>query len=135
VEPEDGDRIPGKKYDTLMPKDIEPYLNGRSWKDLKVGDEIAFPDDTALYAVTLNHVRSLVGRRIKVRWNKDEAYDGTIEGFDYSTGKHQVTYEDGDKKSYDFKDDKLRKTYNDRFVVEGCEAYFDGRGVCIIRKL
>ena len=43
MEPKVGDRIPGMQYDTLMPKDIEPYLNGRSWENLKVGDEIAFP--------------------------------------------------------------------------------------------
>ena len=60
VEPKVGDRILGKNYDSLMPEDIEPYLNGRSWEDLKVGDEIAFPDTepiqltaqlTALYEV------------------------------------------------------------------------------------
>ena len=32
------------KYDFLVPKDIEPYLGSRSWEELKVGDEIAFPD-------------------------------------------------------------------------------------------
>jgi hypothetical protein len=118
------------KYDTLMPEDIEPYLNGRSWEDLKVGDEIAFPepDDTIT-------PESLVGRRIKVRWTKNEVYEGTIEGFDESTGKHQVTYDDGDKDSFDFKGDEEKKTYTDRFVVEGAEAYFDWRGVCIVRKL
>ena len=144
------------KYDILMPEDIKPYLNGRSWKDLKVGDEIAFPelDDTLT-------PESLVGRRIKVRWNKKKAYDGTIEGFDASTGKHQVTYEDGDKKSYDFKGDRLLRnsmsvtrrwryeggdggTFSisrmflkerNRFVIEGAEAYLDWRrGACIIRK-
>ena len=43
MEPKVGDRIPGRKYDTLMPGDIERYLNGRSCEDLKVGDEIALP--------------------------------------------------------------------------------------------
>ena len=46
VEPKVGDRIPGRKYDSLMPKDIEPYLNGRSWEDLKIGDEIDFDSCT-----------------------------------------------------------------------------------------
>ena len=129
AEPKVGDRIPSMKYDTLMPEDIEPYLNGRSYEDLKVGDEIVFPEDDTLTP------ESLVGRRIKVRWDKNKAYDGTIEGFDASTDKHQVTYDDGDKKSYDFKGDEKRKIYTDGFVFEGAEAYFDGRGVCIIRKL
>ena len=34
------------KYDTLMPKDIELYLNGRSWEDLKLGDELDFDSCT-----------------------------------------------------------------------------------------
>ena len=29
-EEKEGGRIKGMNYDTLMPKDIEPYLNGRS---------------------------------------------------------------------------------------------------------
>jgi hypothetical protein len=127
------------KYDTLMPEDITPYLNGRSWEDLKVGDEIAFPELTP---------ESLLGRRIAVRITIRSGFDsqpgtkvypGTIEGFDISTGKHQVTYDDGDKNSYDFKGDENRKKYADRFVFEGAEAYFhndfDWRGACIIRKL
>ena len=117
------------KYDTLMPEEIEPYLNGRSWKDLKVGDEIAFPepDDTIT-------PESLVGRRIAVRPNKKSVYEGTIGGFDASTGKHQVVYDKEGKKdfSFHFKSDKKRKMYADRFVFEGAEAYFEGRGACII---
>ena len=106
-----------------MPEVIEPYLGGRSWKDLKVGDEIAFPelDDTLT-------PESLVGRRVTF----DGEDEGTIESFDPSTGKHEVAFDDGgDKDSFDFKDEEVAEG----LVVEGAEAYFDGRGVCIIRKL
>ena len=109
------------KYDTLMPEDIEPYLGGRSWEDLKVGDEIAFPelDDTLT-------PESLVGRRITL--NKEE--EGTIRSFDQSTGEHEVAFED-EKESFDLKD----RTQGLNFAIEGAEAYTEGRGVCIIREL
>ena len=96
------------------------------------GDEIAFPEKDTLTP------ESLVGRRIAVRLkfrSGTKVYPGTIEGFDARTDKHQVTYDDGDKESYDFKNDEKMKLWPDRFVVEGAEAYFDGRGVCIIRTL
>jgi hypothetical protein len=110
------------KYDTLMPEYIEPYLNGRSWEDLNVGDEIAFPekDDTIT-------PESLVNRRITLR----REYEGTIESFDPSTGKHEVAFDDGDKESYDFREDFKDK----EVVIEGAEGYIGGPGVCIIREL
>jgi hypothetical protein len=117
-----GDRIPGMKYDTLMPEYIEPYLNGRSWEDLKVGDEIAFPekDDTIT-------PESLVNRRITI----NEEYEGTIESFDPSTGKHEVAFDDGDKESFDFKGEKDAEGV----VIEGAEGYIGGQGVCIIHAV
>ena len=110
------------KYDTLMPEDIELYLNGRSWEDIKVGDEITFPelDDTLT-------PESLVGRRITAY----KKYEGTIDSFDPSTGKHEVAFDDGDKESCDFKAEGSFTS----FVIEGAEAYFDVRGVCNIREL
>jgi hypothetical protein len=111
------------KYDTLTPEDIEPYLGGRSWTDLKVGDEIAFPepDDTRT-------PESLVGRRIATKFTVGagvEVFDGTIDALDASTGKHHVTYDDTTTGTYDF------KTYSANFAFEGA----DGPGVCIIREL
>ena len=110
------------KYDTLMPEDIEPYLGGRSWEDLKVGDGIAFPelDDTLT-------PESLVGRRITL--NKEE--EGTIGSFDQSTAKHEVAFSEDDKESFDLKD----RSQGLNFAIEGAEAYTEGRGVCIIREL
>ena len=123
MEPKVGDRIPGIKYDTLMPEDIEPYLNGRSWEDLKVGDEIAFPDTEPDDTLT---PESLVGRRVTVtEGGKD--YEGIIESFVSGTGKHEVALDVGLKKSYDFKDEKGAEG-----VVIGP---YDVRGVCIIREL
>ena len=51
-------------YDTLMPQGgswkrrVEPYLNGRSWKDLKVGDEIAFPEPSGVCIIRELHIHS-----------------------------------------------------------------------------
>ena len=131
MEPKVGDRIPGMKYDALMTEYIEPYLNGRSLEDLKVGDEIAFPgkDDTIT-------PESLVNLRFTIK-DKDEdeepwVIEGTIESFDPSTGRHEVAFDDGDKKySYDFKDEE----FAEGVVIEGAEGYIGGQGVCIIREL
>ena len=141
MEPKAGDRIPGMKYDTLMPKDIKPYLGGRSWENLKVGDEIAFPE---LDGSTITP-ESLVGRRITVKtesWGGTLENEGTIESFDPSTGKHEVAFDNGDKESYDFRV-QVRNPVTlcskaKGVVLEGAEVYFDVvdiRGVCIIREL
>jgi hypothetical protein len=95
------------KYDTIMPEDIEPYINGRSWEDLKVGDEIVFPelDDTLT-------PESLVGRRVTATAKRKD--EGTIKSFDESTGKHEVDWDDFGKRSFDLKDE----TNGLAFVVE-----------------
>ena len=119
------------KYDTLMPKDIEPYLNGRSWKDLKVGDEIAFPepDDTIT-------PESLVGLRVVALGSDNNVYKGIFGSFDSSTGEHEVVFDNGQKQSWDIKGDKVRGMYPEPFVFEGADAYYayDSRGGCIIRE-
>ena len=125
MEPKAGDRIPGMKYDTLMPKDIEPYLNGRSYKDLKAGDEIAFPE--------LIVPESLVGRRFTAVDSDGNKFEGIIDGFDPSTREHAVVFDNGVTGSWDIKGDELRESYPE-FVFEGADAYFDGRGVCTIRE-
>ena len=128
VEPKVGERKSGMKYDSLTPEDIEPYLNGRSYEGLKVGDEIAFPepDDTIT-------PESLVGLRMAATCN-DVVYEGTFDGFDASTGKHEFIFDNGEKQSWDIKGDEVRGTYPEPFVFEGAEAYYAGRGGCIIRE-
>ena len=41
-----------------------------------------------------------LGRRIAVRWSKNQYYNGTITHFDPITGRHTVTYDDGDIRTY-----------------------------------
>jgi hypothetical protein len=42
--------------------------------------------------------RSLVGLRVSVWWEEDEAwYDGTVRDFDQVQGEHLVLYDDGDQ--------------------------------------
>ena len=130
VEPKTGDRIPGIEY-TLMPKDIEPYLNGRSYKDLKAGDEIAFPE--------LIVPESLVGRRFTAvdSDGNEYKYKGKFDGFDPSTREHAIVFDNGETVSWDIKGHcpiwELRESYPE-FVFEGADAYFNGRGVCTIRE-
>jgi len=42
----------------------------------------------------------LLGKRIEVRWMHDRYYSGTIDAFDPLTGRHNLTYDDGDKREY-----------------------------------
>lgn len=44
--------------------------------------------------------KALVGKRLRVKWAKGKFYAGQITRYDASTGKHQVTYDDGDVKEY-----------------------------------
>ena len=43
---------------------------------------------------------SLIGRALKVRWAKGTFYEGIVDNFDPTTGKHRVRYKDGDVKEY-----------------------------------
>ena len=43
---------------------------------------------------------ALVGRRLKVKWAKEKYYSGTVTSYDPMTGKHRVTYDDGDIRAY-----------------------------------
>ena len=107
--------------------DIEPYLDGRSINELSVGDEIVFPEpDPSITA------ESLVGLRIAVRWKRNAVYEGLIDRYDPNTGKHHVTYDDGDQKEYNLAGDSKRQTFADRFAFEGAETYFCGRGRCTV---
>lgn len=41
-----------------------------------------------------------LGRRLRVQWAGGKFYAGVITSYDPETGKHQVTYEDGDVRTY-----------------------------------
>ena len=135
VEPKAGDRIPGMKYDTLMPKDIEPYLGGRAWKDLKVGDEIAFPEfDSAPTA------ESLVGLTFCYQPPSNEKKEGTFISFDANTGIHMVSMEGKTKKLPLRKLPDKAVRLQRKFTFEGSDAYFAadkmlGLGLCTIGEL
>jgi Ubiquitin carboxyl-terminal hydrolase len=42
----------------------------------------------------------LVGCRLQVKWSKGKYYTGIVTAYDPESGKHQVTYDDGDIRSY-----------------------------------
>ena len=47
--------------------------------------------------------KSLVGSRLHVKWAKDKYYAGVVSEHDSQTGKHQVTYDDGDVRWYNLR--------------------------------
>ena len=51
-------------------------------------------------AGTHDDPRDWVGRRLRVQWKGGVYYSGQVTGFDTDTGKHTVTYEDGDVREY-----------------------------------
>jgi hypothetical protein len=44
--------------------------------------------------------RTLVGRRLRVKWAKGKYYGGMVDVYHAATGKHQVRYDDGEVQSY-----------------------------------
>jgi len=145
VEPKVGDRIPVMeykkpehdfmtsrleswimKYDNLMPEDIEPYLDGRSWKDLKVGDEIVFPEPITLMA------------------KMTAFYEGT--GSEFGMGDHFIGAKDPNGKFYvpDIPATCAKYKGNEPEMFMLLAAKYPAhahllaqvnRGVCIIREL
>ena len=136
MEPKVGDRIPGLKYDILMPKDIEPYLNGRSWEDLKVGDEIAFPEPDGSAPTG----ESLVGLTLTYELYGYEE-ESTFTSFDAKTGMHTI---EGGAPGERVKPVNLRELPDEvksKFTFEGSDAYFASAdpemmlGLCTIGEL
>ena len=106
------------KYDTLMPEDIKLYLNSRSWEDLKMGDEIAFPEPDDTFTP-----ESLVGLRMAAT-ARDGVFKGTFDSFDSGSGEHTFTFDNGVEQSFDIKGGEVRKIYPEPFVFEGADSYF-----------
>jgi len=117
------------KYDTLMPEDIEQYLNGRSWEDLKIGDEIAFPESDGGPTG-----ESLVGLTFCVQEGSDEKVEMTCKSFDAKTGMH--TLEGGPPDPINLRE--LPDEVKSKFTFEGSDAYFASStllGLCTIGEL
>jgi hypothetical protein len=115
------------QYDTLMPEDIKPYLNGRSWEDLKVGDEIAFPEPDGSAPTG----ESLVGLTLTYEIYRGEQ-ESTFTSFDAKTGMHTFEDERGDPVSIHLQDLSARFT---TIKFEGSDAYFASGlmlGLCTI---
>jgi hypothetical protein len=54
----------------------------------------------AISIVDWSQPEMLVGRRLKVRWGKGKFYEGVVENFDITVGKHTIRYNDGDVREY-----------------------------------
>jgi hypothetical protein len=130
VEPKVGDRIPGMQYDTLMPKDIEPYLNGRSWEDLKVGDEIAFPEPDGRAPTG----ESLVGLTLTYENYRGEQ-ESTFTSFDAKTGMHAFQHLQNGSAVYASIHLQNGSAQFEKIKFEGSDAYFASGlmlGLCTI---
>jgi len=120
------------KYDTLMPKNIESYLNGRSFKDLKVGDEIAFPEYNGPTA------ESLVGLTFCFQQGPDKKMEGAFISFDANTKKHMVSLGGG---TQELPLRTLKDEVKSMITFEGSDAYFAEAdtemmlGLCTIGEL
>lgn len=117
------------KYDTLMPEDIEQYLNGRSWEDLKIGDEIAFPESDGGPTG-----ESLVGLTFCVQEGSDEKVEMTCKSFDAKTGMH--TLEGGPPDPINLRE--LPDEVKSSLSFEGSDVYFASGtllGLCTIGEL
>lgn len=44
--------------------------------------------------------KSIIGKRLKIQWAKGKSYEGVVDHYDESTGKHRVQYNDGDVREY-----------------------------------
>jgi hypothetical protein len=67
---------------------IEEIVNG--WRSLRRARSASRTLGPAL----------LVGKRLRVKWAKGKYYSGRVTHYDETTGKHRVTYDDGDFKEY-----------------------------------
>ena len=140
MEPKVGDRIPGMKYDTLLPEDIEPYLNGRSWEGLKVGDEIAFPEPDGSAPTG----ESLVGLTCYFHSprNFSETKEATFISFDANTGMHTMSAQ-WLEEPMEMPLRELPDQKKSNFTFEGSDAYFASSadpdptmlGLCTIGEL
>ena len=131
MEPKAGDRIPGKKYDTLLPEDIEPYLNGRSWKDVKVGDEIAFPESDGSAPTG----ESLVGLSFTYEDEYEDEQESMFISFDAKTGMHTFKDDEDDSESINLRNCSAQFK---KIKFEGSDAYFASGlmlGLCTIGEL
>jgi hypothetical protein len=76
------------------------FSDNEQWKPFQDDIVSSWKDHKTQLAATVTSQEAFVGKRIRVKWAKGKFYPGTVTGYDLSTGKHQVTYEDGDVKDY-----------------------------------
>jgi hypothetical protein len=50
--------------------------------------------------VNWDEPHELVGRRLRIRWKSGKYYSGIISSYDPESGKHCITYKDGDVRHY-----------------------------------
>lgn len=70
------------------------------WKVHQDGVVSSWKEHLVQMTATAKPEESLVGKRLRIKWSKGKSYEGSVTRYDASTGKHLVTYDDGDVKEY-----------------------------------
>jgi hypothetical protein len=74
--------------------------NKEYWEPFQNDIVLSWREHKSQLAATIASQEELVGKRIRVKWAKGKFFPGTVTRYDPSTGKHRVTYDDGDVKDY-----------------------------------
>jgi hypothetical protein len=63
----------------------------------------------------------LVGKRVEVFWPDDvEWYGGKVIGFDNSSDKHCILYDDGEEEELHLPNEQVRHRIDDVIIAEDC---------------
>ena len=86
-------RVPvlGQKTPLPTPLSLPPVLHPTSTDDYQSAPPLVYERGTT-------EPHSLVGARVAVRWGGGVFYPGVIGQFDANNGKHEINYDDGEKR-------------------------------------
>ena len=87
---------------TLLAYRCTDENDGEEWLQLaaRIRQQEIAKEDTSSSAVDWSQPQNLVGRKLKVGWAKGKFYEGLVNHYDATTGKHRVMYNDGDVREY-----------------------------------
>ena len=84
-----------------IPEAVSEVDGNRCWESFQDDIVSSWKERRTQLAATISLQEAFVGKRIRVKWAKEKYYQGTVTNFDRETGKHRVTYDDGDVREYD----------------------------------
>ena len=84
-----------------IPEAVSEVNGNGCWESFQDDVVSSWKEHRTQLAATISLQEAFVGKRIRVKWAKEKYYQGTVTNFDRETGKHRVTYDDGDVREYD----------------------------------